>query len=58
MIEDEDDFVDYYDEIDWNKFLTGLEKTGVLSETAEQLEDVIDDLDDLIEAGDFLRYIF
>lgn len=47
MMEDGDDFMDYYDTIDWNKFLDQLEKTGVLSELADKLEDVIDDLDDL-----------
>lgn len=55
MIEDADDLMDYYDEINWDKFLKGLEKTGVLSELAEELEDVIDNLDDLIGAM-FSRY--
>lgn len=57
MIEDADDFMDYYDEINWDKFLKGLEKTGVLSELAEELEDVIDDLDDLIGAMYSLKYL-
>lgn len=56
MVEDEDDVVDYLDEIDWDKFLTALEKTGVLSELAEKLEDVLDDLDNLVRSGSFLRY--
>lgn len=55
MIEDQDDIEDYYDEIDWNKFLNGLEKTGVLAEAAEKLEDVIDELDTLVGA---IRYIW
>lgn len=47
MIEDADDFMDYYDEIDWNKFLDTLEKTGVLADLADKLEDAIDDLRDI-----------
>lgn len=57
MIEDADDLMDFYDEINWDKFLKGLEKTGVLSEFAEELEDVIDDLDDLIGAMFSLKYL-
>lgn len=60
MIEDEDDFKEYYEEIDWNNFLSGLEKTGVFSEAADKLEDLLDDLDDLDDWGilGLLRYYY
>lgn len=57
MIEDADDLMDFYDKIDWDKFLKGLEKTGVLSEFAEELEDVIDDLDYLLDGADILSLL-
>lgn len=49
LVEDADDIMDYYEEIDWNKFLAGLEKTEVFAETADLLEDVIDDLEDYLD---------
>ncbi|MCM1541315.1 MAG: zinc ribbon domain-containing protein [Blautia sp.] len=49
MIEDADDFMDYYEGIEWEKFIDTLEKTDVLKGLARMLERSLDDLEDMLD---------
>lgn len=45
MAEDEEDAMDWYETIDWDKFISKLEKTELPSEIIDYLEDALDMMD-------------
>ncbi len=42
MIEDEDELIDWVEDIDWDKFLSKLRKAGAPSDLVDELEDLVD----------------
>lgn len=57
FVEDEDDFEDYWDTIDWDKFLKKLDKADIPSDIIDVVEDIADlDSDEVIEGLGSLLY--
>ena len=57
MVEDEDSIEDYWDTIDWDKFLDKLDETDLPSEFVDMIEEFAEmDIDDLVSGMSFGGY--
>ena len=57
MVEDEDSIEDYWDTIDWDKFLDKLDETDLPSEFVDMIEEIAEmDIDDLVNGMSFGGY--
>lgn len=46
FIEDERDLEDWFDEIDWDKFISGLKKTNLPKSVISEIEDICEEIED------------
>ncbi|MGN0167984.1 MAG: zinc-ribbon domain-containing protein [Acetatifactor sp.] len=57
FVEDEDDFEDYWDTIEWDSFLKKLDKTALPSDVVDYVEDIADmDADEVMEELEYLMW--